>query len=153
MPLTPFCSVAFVLFFSMFLYWIFVILGARRLHFSSFLCVLLGALGLWKNTEKCVPASNFRGSAPSRRSLFAGLDCGCVLMLSFCSFLWFWAIWRLPFWALLVPIVVKKRVLKNRCEKCRKGERKRTRSQVCGSFKTNKTSQQQDIGSNTPWRA
>ena len=33
-------------FFECFCYRIFVILGARRLHFSSYLCVLLGARGL-----------------------------------------------------------------------------------------------------------
>ena len=49
------------------------------LHFDSF----LGALGLWKNSWKCVTIVKFRGLAPSRRSLFAGLAQESVLMRSF----------------------------------------------------------------------
>ena len=62
-------------------------LGALTLNFSSHVDVILGALGLWKNSEKCVTVVNFSGLTPSRQGLFAGLDCGCVLSIMFFDFL------------------------------------------------------------------
>ena len=108
-----FCSVVFQCFFECPLFLIFCDLGCPEapfwLHFDSF----LGALGLWKNSWKCVTIVKFRGLAPSRRSLFAGLDQEGVLMTSFSRFLRFCAFLRLPFGHLLAPVVVKNRSGKN----------------------------------------
>ena len=98
-------------------WFLFTILNALRLHFGSHFDIIVGALGLWKNSSNCISISNFRGLDPSRRSLLVGLDHGCVLMTSFFGFLWFWAVLRLPFFDLLVLIVVKKGVLKNKMQK------------------------------------
>ena len=61
-------------------------LGALTLNFSSHFDVILGALGLWKNSEKFVTVIKFCGLTPSRQGLFAGLDCGCVLIIVFLIF-------------------------------------------------------------------
>ena len=99
------CGLA--VFFECSRFWFFVILSAQRLHFGFNLNSFLGALGLFKNSWKCVTIINFRGLTPSGESLLAGLDRECVLMLSFCRIVRFWVVWGSPFWALLVPIVVK----------------------------------------------
>ena len=115
-----FCSVVFQCFFECPLFLIFCDLGCPEapfwLHFDSF----LGALGLWKNSWKCVTIVKFRGLAPSRRSLFAGLDQEGVLMTSFSRFLRFCVFLRLPFGHLLAPVVVKKQVRKSDAKKCPK---------------------------------
>ena len=90
------------------LFLILVILSVHRLHFGIHFDTFLGALGLFKNSWKCVSVINFRGLTPSGQSLLAGLDRECVLMLSVCRCLWFWVVLGSPFWALLVPIVVTK---------------------------------------------
>ena len=61
-------------------------LGALRLNFGSHFDVILGALGLRKNSEKCATVIKSSGLTLSRQGLFAGLDCGRVLLLvfSFC---------------------------------------------------------------------
>ena len=82
-----FGSVVFQCFFERSLFLFFVILGGPGLHFGSHFASLLGSLGLCKKCQKCVTIINFRGLASSRHGLFAGLDCGCVLMTSFCGFL------------------------------------------------------------------
>ena len=107
-------------FFECACFWFFVILSALRLHFGFHFDSLWGALGLWKNSWKCVTVINFRGLTPCRQSLFAGLDCGCVLMVLFSRFLWLGAVLRVPVWDLLVPFVATKWVLKNRCKKSSK---------------------------------
>ena len=80
---TTCCSVIFLCFFECLLFRFFVILGARRLHFSINFEVILRVLELWKNLQNCVTVINFRGLALSRYSLFASLDCGCVLIVIF----------------------------------------------------------------------
>ena len=49
--------------------------AALSLHFGSHFHSVLGALGLSKNSSKCVTVVTFQGLAPPRRSLFASLDC------------------------------------------------------------------------------
>ena len=61
-------------------------LGALRLNFGSHFDVIVGALSLRKNSEKCATVVNFSGLTPSRQGLFAGLDCGCVLIIVFLIF-------------------------------------------------------------------
>ena len=115
-----FCSVVFQCFFECPLFSIFCDLGCPEapfwLHFDSF----LGALGLWKNSWKCVTIVKFRGLAPSKRSLFAGLDQESVLMRSFSRFLRFCDLLRFPFGHLLAPVVLKKQVWKNSANSVRK---------------------------------
>ena len=60
--------------------------GCPRLHLSFHFGCLVRALSLWKNSEKCVLVIHFRGLTPSRQCLFAGLDCGCVLLIGFRRF-------------------------------------------------------------------
>ena len=112
-PRTHVLQCCFSMFFWVPIFLIFWDLGCPEapfwLHFDSF----LGALGLWKNSWKCVTIVKFRGLAPSKRSLFAGLDQEGVLMTSFSRFLRFCAFLRLPFGHLLAPVVVKKQVRKN----------------------------------------
>ncbi len=143
------------MFFECSFFSFFVILGALRLHFCSHFDSLLGALGLWKNIWKCVTVVNFRDLAPSRQSLFAGLDCGCVLMVSFCRFLWFWVVLGLPFWDLLVPIVVKKGVRKKGTKSVAKRECRETGLWGCGPLKHINIQICYNLtgGPNTPWRA
>ena len=74
-------------FFVVAFYDFFVILGARGsilAPISGFLCE---PWAFGKNSEKCATVINLRGLTPSRQSLFAGLDCGCVLMMGFYDFL------------------------------------------------------------------
>ena len=83
-------------FFECSCFWIFVILSAQRLHCGSHFESFLGALGLFKNSWKCVSVVNFRGLTPFRRSLFPGLDRECVLRLIFLiCFLDFRSFWGL----------------------------------------------------------
>ena len=82
-----FGSVVFQCFFERSLFLFFVILGGPGLHFGSHFASLLGSLGLCKKCQKCTTVVNFRGLTPSRQSLFASLDYGCVLMTTFCRFL------------------------------------------------------------------
>jgi hypothetical protein len=147
-----FAVLCFWWFFACSFFLIFVILGALRLYVGSHFDSLLGARGLWKNSWKCVTVINFRGLAPSRRSLFAGLDCGCVLMMSFCRFLWFWAVLRFPFWDLLVLIVVRKGVLNIKAKSLQKNGWSWTWSGAVGPLKQDNMGQP-DNASNTPWRA
>ena len=65
---------------------------------ASFLALLWELWAFGKTAESVVRVVNFRGLTPSRRSLFAGLDCGWVSMMSFSDLLWFLAISGLPFW-------------------------------------------------------
>ena len=60
--------------------------GAPRLNFGSQFDVILGALGLRKNSEKCATVIKSSGLTLSRQGLFAGLDCGCVLIIVFFIF-------------------------------------------------------------------
>ena len=55
-----------------------LILGTQRLQFGSHFGSISGALGIWKNSSKCVRVVTFEGLTPSKRSLFACLDHGCV---------------------------------------------------------------------------
>ena len=73
----------FLMFFWMFFFRLLVILGARRLHFGFNFEVILSVLDLWKNLQNCATVINFRGLAVSRYSLFASLDCWCVLIVRF----------------------------------------------------------------------
>ena len=50
-------------------------LVALRLNLGSHFDVILGTLGLGKNSEKSVTVITFSGLTPSRQGLFAGLDC------------------------------------------------------------------------------
>ena len=70
-------------FFECSCFWIFVILSAQTLHSGFHFDCFWGALGLLKNSWKCLSVVNFRGLTPLGRSLFPGLDRECVLMLSF----------------------------------------------------------------------
>ena len=115
---THFVQCFCVLFFECSWLLFLMILGALRLNFRSRFTSLLWALGFWKNMWKFITVVNFRGSTPSRRSLFAGLDCGCILMMSFCSFLWFFDVLEFQFWDLLGILVVEKEVWqKHICKK------------------------------------
>ena len=99
---------------------------------------LLGALGPWKNSCKCVTIIKFRGVAPSRRSLFAGLARGCVLMRSVSRFVRFCAILRLPFWHILAPAFVKKEAWTNDAKSVQKWVRrfyKPNHPRSCGPLK------------------
>ena len=60
--------------------------GALRLNFGSHFEVILEALGLRKNSEKCATIIKFSGLTRSRQGLFAGLDCGRILLMVFLSF-------------------------------------------------------------------
>ena len=160
------------LFFSVF--W-----GARVLVFlwfwvpkdpilASVLALLWELWAFGKTVESVVRAVNFRGLAPARLSLFAGLDCGCVSVTFFCSCLWFLVVWELSFWELLGLIAVKKAVWKKDTKhelKEERGSRSENRPRDCGPLKNKKT-RHQNIrkqgrqilenkagGSNTPWRA
>ena len=104
----------FAAFFECFLFWTFVILSAQILNFGFHFTSFLGALGLFKNSWKCVTVINYRGLTPSGESLLAGLDRECVLMLSLWRIVWFCVVLGNPFWALLVPIVAKNKSAKNR---------------------------------------
>ena len=67
-------------------------------NLAPFLALLWELWAFGKTAESVVRVVNFRGLTPSRRSLFVGLDCGWVSMMSFSDLLWFWAISGLPFW-------------------------------------------------------
>ena len=82
-PWTCFLRSREVFFFECSCFWIFVILSAQKLHCGSHFDSFLGALGLFKNSWKCVSVVNFRGLTPFGRSLLPGLDCECVLRLIF----------------------------------------------------------------------
>ena len=83
------------------------ILAPFRLLFGSLL----------KNSWKCVTIVKFRGLAPSRRSLVAGLEQERVLRRSLSRFLWFYAFLRFPFGRIFTSVVVKKQVWEKWCEK------------------------------------
>ena len=73
-----------VLFFTIFgvlVFSIFYDLGCPKTQF----CLAFG-----KTSESVVMVVNFRRLTSSRRSLFAGLDWGCVSMISFSEFYDFW---------------------------------------------------------------
>jgi hypothetical protein len=75
--------------FFLFVLFIFVTLTAQRLDLGSYVDSFLGAMALWLNCSKCVTVIDFRGLAPPDE-VFAGLDCGCVLVMDVCrSFLQF----------------------------------------------------------------
>ena len=54
---------------------------------AFFLALLLEVSAFGKTAESVAMVVNFRGLTPSRRSLFGGLDCGCVSMVSFSDLL------------------------------------------------------------------
>ena len=62
-------------------FWIFVFLDAQRLHFGFHFDSFLGALGVLRNSYKCVTIVNFRGLTPLGCDLFPDLDRECVLTL------------------------------------------------------------------------
>ena len=97
-------------FFECSCFWICVTLSAQRLHSGFHFDSFWGALGLLKNSWKCISVINFRGLTPLGRSLFPGLDRECVLRLSFYRNFRFGMVWGSLFWILLGPIVVKKSV-------------------------------------------
>ena len=51
---------------------------AQRLHFCSHFDSFLGALGVLKNSEKCVRVVNFRGLTPFGYGIFPDPDRECV---------------------------------------------------------------------------
>ena len=127
-----------------------------EIHFGYHFDSILEALGLWKNSWKCVTVIKFTGLTSSRHTLFAGLDGGCVLILGFCSFFQFWAVSRFPFGDLLVPYVVKKEFWKKMRKVVKKGSAGKPGPGAVGPSKQDnrqQTSDYLDIGSNTPWRA
>ena len=65
------------------MWWIFVIFSAQRFHSGIHFRAFWEALGLFKNSSKCVTIVIFRGLTPFGRHLFRGLDRECVLRLSF----------------------------------------------------------------------
>ena len=82
-------------------------MGAPRLQFGSHFGSISGARSIWKNSSKCVRVVTFEGLTPSKRSLFACLDHGCVWKPSFEQFLSFWPVLGVPVGALLVQIAVQ----------------------------------------------
>jgi hypothetical protein len=88
-------------FFECACFWIFVILSAQTLHcgfnFESF----WGALGLSKNSWKCVSVVNFRGLTPLKSVFSQVLIVSAFLSWFFTEiydFQWFWGVNFLYFW-------------------------------------------------------
>ena len=67
------------------------ILGAHRLQFGSHFGSISAALGIWKNSSKCVSVVTFDSLRPSKRSLFACFDRRCVWEADFEQFFAFLA--------------------------------------------------------------
>ena len=65
------------------MWWIFVIFSAQRLHAGFHFRAFLEALGLFKNSWKCVAIIIFRGLTLLGWRLFPGLDREYVFTLSF----------------------------------------------------------------------
>ena len=84
---TFFAVLYFTVFLNGFCYWIFVILGSGG-SISAPFCVLCWEPWASEKSLKSVylPCISEGWPLPGG-GFFAGLDCGCVLMLSFCSFL------------------------------------------------------------------
>ena len=84
-----------MLFFDVFLIphfsWFCWILGAQRLQFGSHFGSISAALGIWKNSSKCVSVVTFDSLRPSKRSLFACFDRRCVWEADFEQFFAFLA--------------------------------------------------------------
>ena len=84
-----------MLFFDVFLIphfsWFCWILGAHRLQFGSHFGSISAALGIWKNSSKCVRVVTFEGLRPSKRSLFACFDRRCIWEADFEQFFAFLA--------------------------------------------------------------
>ena len=84
-----------MLFFDVFLIlhfsWFCWILGAHRLQFGSHFGSISAALGIWKNSSKCVSVVTFDSLRPSKRSLFACFDRRCIWEADFEQFFAFLA--------------------------------------------------------------
>ena len=78
----------------------FMILGARGLHFCFHFCSTLRALGLWENNWKCCKGCQFQRFGPCQTESFYRSWLWVCFGDFFCSFLWFLAVWELPFWEL-----------------------------------------------------
>ena len=111
---TPFFRVVVLLFFSECFFLILVILSAQRLHFGIHFDTFLGALGLFKNSWKCVSVINFRGLTPSGPGLLAGLDRECVLIQFFFQIFAILGGFGETILSICWIIFVKKKMLKNR---------------------------------------
>ena len=76
-------SYGLIVFLELCMWWIFVIFSAQRFHSGAHFRAFLEALGLLKNSWKCVTIVISRGLTLFGRRIFPGLDRECVWRLSF----------------------------------------------------------------------
>ena len=124
--------------FGMLVFPILMVLGARSLLSAPFLASLWELWAFGKTFESVRKVANFRGFTPSWRSLFAVPGCGCVAMIVFHGFPWFFDVVGRGSELFRDRFVLKRRS-QNQCQRwCEKGSAGST-SNTVWNFKEEKT--------------